>query len=237
MPVNDPLDQPADSPPDSDAPNGDDGIVGFGGNLEPDTLIEAYASGVFPWPIEGLPLPWFCPDPRAILEFSDLHIPRSLARERRRTKLRFTIDRAFPQVIRHCAKVPRPGQPGTWITPAMVKAYIRLHELRHAHSVEAWSDGKNGERLVGGIYGVDAGGTFAGESMFHLEPHASKLALLHLIDHLKARGAGWIDIQMLTPHLEALGAKEISRAEFLRKLSRAQREAKTRGLVLFDPKA
>jgi leucyl/phenylalanyl-tRNA--protein transferase len=209
----------------------DDGLVGFGGDLKPETLLAAYRNGVFPWPLgPDEPLPWFCPNPRAVLEFKNLHIPRSLARERRRTPLRFTIDQAFADVIRHCARVPRPGQPGTWITTEMVHAYTRLHELGHAHSVEAW----NGERLVGGIYGVDPGGAFAGESMFHLEPNASKLALLHLVDHLSAKGLEWIDIQMMTPHLEALGAREISRAEFLKKLSRALSDSKKKGLRLFD---
>jgi leucyl/phenylalanyl-tRNA--protein transferase len=210
----------------------DDGIVGFGGKLDPETLIEAYRNGVFPWPIEGLPLPWFCPNPRAILEFSDLHIPRSLQKARKLSNLRFTFDQSFPDVIRRCSKAPRPGQSGTWITPAMVKAYIRLHELGHAHSVEAW----DGQRLVGGIYGVDCGGIFAGESMFHTTPNASKLALLFLIEHLRSRASEWMDIQQLTPHMKALGAKEISRDEFLKKLFLAQQKRK-KGHPLFEPQA
>ena len=164
--------------------------------------------------MEDSPLPWFCPPERAILEREALHIPRSLAKARRNTQLEFTIDRDFKGVIAACSEVPRPGQNGTWITSDIEKAYLKFHELGHAHSVEAWKDGQ----LVGGLYGVDAGGSFAGESMFHTEPNASKLALLHLLDHLHSRGLDWMDIQMLTPHLEVLGAREIPRDEFLDRL-------------------
>jgi leucyl/phenylalanyl-tRNA--protein transferase len=124
-----------------------------------------------------------------------------------------------------CARVPRCGQPGTWITAEMQSAYSNFHRLGHAHSVEAWHDG----RLAGGVYGVDAGGAFAAESMFHLESHASNFALLHLIDHLMERGLDWLDIQVLSPHLASLGACEIERAEFLERLAATQR----RGLTLF----
>ena len=137
----------------------------------------------------------------------------------------FTIDRAFAEVIRFCSLVPRPGQDGTWITTQMQAAYTDFHRLGYAHSVEAWREGQ----LIGGMYGVDAGGAFAGESMFHLQPNASKLALLYMVDHLKHAGLDWIDVQMLTPHLAALGAREISRTEFLKKLAATRR----RGLVLF----
>lgn len=194
--------------------------------LSPERLLAAYAQGIFPWPQSRFgPIPWVSPDPRALLEFDRLHVPRSLRQQRARTTLRFSIDEAFPAVIAACARVARPGQGSTWITPAMEKAYVRLHELGHAHSVEAW----DGPKLAGGVYGVDAGGAFSGESMFHEAPNASKLALLHLIDHLRARGALWLDIQMLTPHLEALGAREIPRAEFLERLA----EARGLGLKLF----
>jgi leucyl/phenylalanyl-tRNA--protein transferase len=194
--------------------------------LAPENLLAAYAEGVFPWPnsLHG-PIPWACPDPRAILEFDRLHVPRSLRQERAKTKLRFSIDEAFPAVIAACARAYRPGQRSTWIIPAMERAYVKLHELGRAHSCEAWE----GDTLVGGVYGVDAGGAFAGESMFHDVPNASKLALLHLIEHLRARGALWLDIQQLTPHLKALGAREIPRAEFLRLLAAARR----RGAKLF----
>ena len=202
-----------------------EGIVAVGGDLHPDTLRLAYRQGIFPWPVEGLPLLWFSPAERAVLEFAALHIPRSLARARRRTALRFSLDRAFAQVIGACAETPRPGQDGTWITPQVRNAYVRLHRLGMAHSAEAWDAG----RLVGGVYGVDVDGAFAAESMFYRQPDASKLALLHLIEHLQHHGLDWIDVQVLTPHLERLGAKAISRDEFLSKLLHTRR----RGLRLF----
>ncbi|MBI5202420.1 MAG: leucyl/phenylalanyl-tRNA--protein transferase [Elusimicrobia bacterium] len=197
---------------------GSDGLVALGGDLEPETLLAAYSIGVFPWPHPGLPLPWFCPDPRAILEFDRLHLPRSLAAARRKGRFTFTIDRAFGAVINACRRVPRPGQRGEWLNASMEKAYVELHRRGAAHSAEAWL----GERLVGGLYGVESEGCFSGESMFHLEPDASKLALLHLADHLRGRGLGWMDIQMLTPHMERLGARELPRDEFLDLLEGAQ---------------
>lgn len=205
-----------------------DDIVALGGNLEPETLMQAYRSGVFPWPADDLPLLWFCPRERAILEFDALHLGASLARARRRTELRFTIDTAFHEVIRRCASEPRPGQDGTWITDDMIEAYGRLHDLDIAHSVEAW----RGEHLVGGVYGVDADGSFSAESMFYHEPYASRLALLHLIDHLRSGGATWIDIQVMTPHMERLGARNVPRREFLERL----RRTRARRLTLFQPR-
>ena len=202
-----------------------EGVVAVGGSPRPEYLLEAYHHGIFPWPIEGYPLLWFSPPVRAVLEFSALHVPRSLAREQRRTRLSFTIDAAFERVIRACAEVARAHESGTWITPDVIRGYCEFHRQGHAHSVEAWEGGE----LVGGLYGVDAGGAFAGESMFHLRPNASKLALLFLIEHLASRGLDWLDAQVLTPHLEALGARLIMRDEFLNKLARTQR----RGLKLF----
>jgi leucyl/phenylalanyl-tRNA---protein transferase len=202
-----------------------EGIVAYGGEPEPAFLLEAYRRGIFPWPADGYPLLWFSPPERAVLDFDELHVPRSLARERRRTRLAFTIDRAFERVIRACAGVERAHEKGTWINPRMIRGYSEFHRLGHAHSVEAWE----GDELVGGVYGVDAGGAFAGESMFRLRPNASKLALLHLVEHLRARGLRWLDIQVMTPHMEALGAKLIPREEFLGRLAREQ----GRGLKLF----
>jgi leucyl/phenylalanyl-tRNA--protein transferase len=191
-------------------------IVLFGGKLSAENLRRAYARGIFPWTIEGLPLPWFCPEKRAILEFSELHVPRSLRKEQKKQLFRFTIDAAFADVIKICAKIKRGDGEGTWITEEFIAAYTDLHEQGAAHSVEAWD--KETNELVGGLYGVDGGGVFAGESMFHFAPNASKLALLHLIEHLESRGANWFDVQVLTPHIEALGAREISRQTFLFKL-------------------
>ena len=201
-----------------------DGIVALGGPLTTTNLLRAYCRGIFPWPIDNI-VPWCCPEERGILEFNELHIPRRLARTR--LNFQFTIDRAFPQVISHCATVKRKHESGTWITGQMIRAYCELHRLGHAHSVEVWE----GTELVGGLYGVDAGGSFAGESMFSLRSNASKLALLFLIEHLKERGLDWIDIQMVSPHLEALGAKLVSRAKFLEKLAATQK----RNLTLFQP--
>lgn len=197
----------------------EDGIVAVGGEPRPPFLREAYARGIFPWPVDGYPLLWFCPAERGVLFFDALHVPRSVARERRRTRLRFTVDQAFDRVIEACARMERPGEDGTWITPAMVRGYREMHALGHAHSVEAWE----GDDLVGGIYGVDAGGAFGAESMFRLRPNASKLALLHLVDHLRERGAEWLDVQVMSPHLEALGARAVPRDEFLEMLAAARR--------------
>ena len=202
-----------------------DDIVAVGGALDPETLVRAYRHGIFPWPVEGLPLLWFCPRERAILEFADLHVGRSLARARRRSTLRFTVDAAFPAVIAACAESPRPGQESTWITPPILAAYTRLHALGVAHSVEAWQ----GDALVAGVYGVDVDGAFAAESMFHRESDASKLALLHLVDVLRAGGLDWLDVQVMTPHLERFGARTIPRREFLARLARTR----ARGLRAF----
>jgi leucyl/phenylalanyl-tRNA--protein transferase len=195
-----------------------DDVVAVGGDLDARRLIAAYRRGIFPWPVEGLPLLWFCPRERAVLRFDDLHVGATLARIRRRTTLRFTVDQAFAEVIQACAAVPRPGQDSTWITADMLVAYVGLHRRGVAHSVEAWRD----DRLVGGLYGVDAEGAFCAESMFHLEANASKLVLLHLVDHLRARGLDWIDIQVMTPHLERLGARIVPREEFLALLARTR---------------
>jgi leucyl/phenylalanyl-tRNA--protein transferase len=214
--------------PDPRAANYGD-IVALGGNLLPENLIGAYRLGIFPWPVENCPLPWFCPRERAILEWDDLHVPRRLAQFRRRSPYRFTIDAAFPRVVLNCALVPRAGEDGTWITREVFDAYCELHHRGQAHSVEAWEN----DELVGGVYGVDAGGAFAGESMFYLRPNASKLALLFLFDQLHARGLDWLDIQVLTPHMERLGAKLISRDAFLDKLA----ATRARGLILFPTEA
>ena len=195
-----------------------DGIVALGGPLTTTNLLRAYRRGIFPWPINEYVLPWCCPEERGILDFNELHIPRRLARTRQTSTFQFTIDRAFPQVITHCATVKRQHESGTWITRQMIGAYCELHRQRHAHSVEVWE----GTELVGGLYGVDACGSFSGESMFSLRSNASNLALLFLVEHLKERGLDWIDIQMVTPHLEALGAKAVSRADFLAKLIATQ---------------
>jgi leucyl/phenylalanyl-tRNA--protein transferase len=209
--------------PDPRSARGD--IVAVGDDLRVATLREAYRRGIFPWPHEELPLPWFSPRRRTILLFDELHVGRSLRKARKQSPFAFTIDRDFRGVIAGCSAAPRPGQDGTWIAPDIAAAYTALHDAGDAHSVEVWE----GEELVGGLYGVDAGGLFTGESMFHRRPDASKLALLFLIDHLRARGAAWLDCQVMTPHMEQLGARQIPRSRFLDLLA----ETQARALTLF----
>ena len=194
-------------------------IIGFGGEMSVENLRAAYRRGIFPWAIEGLPLPWFCPEIRAVLEFSELHIPKSLKKAWKNSEYNFTIDRNFRSVIENCSRIERAHEKGTWITKDFIESYTKFHQSGDAHSVEVWDESGN---LVGGLYGVDASGVFCGESMFYQKSNASKLALLFLIEHLKSRGATWLDTQVMTPHFEALGAKEIDREQFLDKLERTQ---------------
>ncbi|MBL7714036.1 MAG: leucyl/phenylalanyl-tRNA--protein transferase [Bdellovibrionales bacterium] len=211
----------------------DDGLLAIGGQMDIESLTLAYRNGIFPWPIEGLPLPWFSPPKRAILRLDGILIGRSLKRAlKNASDLRFTLNRDFEQVIQNCAVMKRPGQKGTWITRALKDAYVNAHRAGIAHSVEVWSlnpaagaasDEKSGNaELVGGIYGMEVDGAFSAESMFYKRPYASKLALWVLSDLLRAQGCPWIDIQMMTPHLEAMGAVEISRDLFLDELARVQ---------------
>jgi leucyl/phenylalanyl-tRNA--protein transferase len=201
-------------------------VVSFGTPLTVANVREAYLKGIFPWYTEGIPLPWHCPEKRAILDFEDLRVPRSLEKARRSSTLTFTIDQDFSGVIRACSRAYRPRQRGTWITPEFERVFTDLYKRGMAHSIEG--RGADGE-LVGGLYGVDAGGVFCGESMFFTRPNASKLALLFLIDHLRSRGSTWLDSQVTTPHMAALGAKEITRDEFLNRLAQTQ----SRNLKLF----
>jgi leucyl/phenylalanyl-tRNA--protein transferase len=205
-------------------------VVSFGDPLTQENLRDAYRKGIFPWHMEGVPLPWYCPERRAILRFKDLHVTRSLEKERRKGKFTFTIDKDFRRVIMECSLSPREGQKGTWITKEFIEAFTALHDSGIAHSVEAWDAEGN---LAGGLYGVDAGGVFCGESMFYRQPNASKLSLLFLIDHMKKRGSTWLDAQVMTPHMQALGAREIGRKEFMRRL----KETQGFDLNLFDTKA
>jgi leucyl/phenylalanyl-tRNA---protein transferase len=200
-------------------------VIAIGDDLSVEILRDAYRHGIFPWPHEGLPLPWFSPRRRTLLFFDELHTGRSLEKARRNSALTFTIDRDFAGVIAACAAAPRKDQDGTWIAPRIIDAYTALHRAGDAHSVEAW----DGQELVGGLYGVDSGGAFTGESMFHRRPNASKLAFLFLIDHLRERGAAWLDCQVSTPHMTALGARQIPRSRFLDLLA----EAQAAGLTLF----
>ena len=196
----------------------EDGLLCIGGNLEVETLLEAYRNGIFPWPHEGYPMLWFSPLQRGVLDFSELHIPARLSRMKRNSGVEITFDRDFARVISSCRNSPRAHEAGTWILPAMEKAYLDFHAAGYAHSVEAWRDGN----LVGGLYGVFVEGVFSGESMFYLEPNASKLCLLALIERLQSIGLNWMDTQMVTPVVESLGGKLISRDEYLTRLKEAQ---------------
>lgn len=190
------------------------GLVGVGGDLRPEWLLDAYRHGVFPWFSDGYPVCWWSPDPRAVFELDGLHVSRRLRRTIRQGKFTITINRDFAGVIRGCAD--RPGD-GNWITADMLEAYETLHQLGHAYSVEAWCEGT----LAGGIYGVAIGGFFAGESMFTRRRDASKAALAFLVDRLYQRGYQLFDIQFVTDHTRRLGAVEIPRADYLSRLRKA----------------
>ncbi|CAN5218948.1 leucyl/phenylalanyl-tRNA--protein transferase [soil metagenome] len=194
-----------------------DAPLARGGDLLPETLVDAYAHGVFPWPDAHGTLLWWSPDPRAVIPLDGLRVSRSLRRTLRRGGLACSVDRAFARVARACAD--RPGE-ATWIRPEMVAAYTRLHELGVAHSVEVWDPAGT---LVGGLYGVAVGGAFTGESMFHRVGDASKVALVHLVERLRAGGFELLDAQLQTPHLASLGAVEVPRARFLDRLTDAVR--------------
>jgi leucyl/phenylalanyl-tRNA--protein transferase len=192
----------------------DSGLVAMGGDLRPRRLLEAYRRGVFPWYDEDGPICWWSPDPRAIFELDQFHFSRRFRRTLASGRFTFTINGDFPGVMRGCAHRP---EEGTWITPEMIRAYGQLHQLGHAHSVEAWWDGEP----AGGIYGVALGGFFAGESMFTRVTDGSKAALAFLVHHLRKRGFQLFDIQFLTEHTVRLGAVEIPRTEYLLRLRRA----------------
>ncbi len=189
------------------APNG---LLAFGGDLSPTRLLAAYRHGIFPWFSAGESILWWSPDPRCVLRTERLHIHRSLRRQLRGQHWRVSVDHAFEQVIRACA-APRAGDSGSWIVPAMIDAYVQLHRLGHAHSVEVWDDA----RLAGGIYGVAVGRLFCGESMFSAESGGSKVALIALARLLHGWDFPLIDAQVSNPHLLGLGALELPRATFL----------------------
>jgi leucyl/phenylalanyl-tRNA---protein transferase len=189
----------------------DDGLLAVGGDLSPERLVLAYENGIFPWTSEGAPLLWWSPAPRFVLFPEELHVGRTLRKLGRRPPYRLSLDEAFAEVIRKCAATPRPGQHGTWIRKDIQAAYIELHRLGIAHSVEAW----DGDVLAGGLYGVALGSVFCGESMFAHRQDASKLAFVALVEQLRAWGFSLIDCQVHTEHLERFGAREIERDEFL----------------------
>ena len=224
----------------------EDGLLAVGGDLSVQRLLLAYRHGIFPWYTQGDPILWWSPDPRMILTPQALHRSRRLKRTLRQDVFRVTMDQAFARVIRACATVPRPKQDAeretgaacaaddrpqhsrddTWITEEMEAAYIELHRLGYAHSVEAW----HGDTLAGGLYGVSLGGAFFGESMFSRRSNASKVALATAMAHFEAWGIELVDCQVANAHLARLGAYEVPRRQFLRMLERALRAKTRRGV-------
>jgi leucyl/phenylalanyl-tRNA--protein transferase len=222
MPIFRLVDEPIFPPPDYADPSG---LLAVGGDLSKERLLEAYRLGIFPWYSDDQPLLWWSPDPRLVLDLKDFMISRSLRKTLKKAIFQITFDHAFEQVIQACAVVPRTAQNGTWITEEMQEAYINLHGLGYAHSVESWFGGE----LVGGLYGVSLGKAFFGESMFHLKTDASKVALATLVEKLKSWDFHFIDSQMTTEHMIRLGAKELPRRIFLKRLQLALRQPTKRG--------
>ena len=190
------------------------GLLAAGADLSPARLIAAYRRGIFPWSSANQPLFWWSPDPRMVLFPEEIKVSRSLRKTLRNADYTVRLDTAFDRVIAACASTPRAGQDGTWITMEMQVAYLRLHSLGYAHSVETW----RGDKLVGGLYGIAMGRAFFGESMFAHATDASKIAVAHLCRYLAARGFGIIDCQMETAHLASLGARPIPRTDFCARL-------------------
>ncbi|CAB0150018.1 Leucyl/phenylalanyl-tRNA--protein transferase [Pseudidiomarina piscicola] len=196
------------------------GLLAIGGDLHPDRLINAYRNGIFPWFSDDTPPLWWSPDPRAVFTPESMHESRSMKRFRQRTELQVTLNSDFSQVIAACADIHEQGAEGTWITPELEAAFNRLHQLGHAHSVEVWQD----KTLVGGMYGVAIGTVFCGESMFHRQTNASKLALFVFAQHFFGAGGEMLDAQVANPHLSRLGMHEIPRQQFLHLLRTTQQD-------------
>ena len=195
----------------------ENGLLAIGGDLDPETLLLAYSQGIFPWPVDDDgEITWFSPPERTVLFLDRVRVPKSLEKERRRRQYVFGINSNFETVIDGCRKSLRPYQFGTWITSEMRQAYVRLNRLGYAHSIECYSDQQPESKPIGGLYGVSIGGMFAGESMYYLEPNASKLSLWFLIERLAALGVPWIDCQQMTPLLASFGAVTIDRADFVK---------------------
>ena len=207
-----------------------DGLLAIGGDLTVKRLLTAYQKGIFPWYNENQPILWWSPDPRAVLFPEQLKVSKSLRRTIRKQMFTVTFDKAFAEVIQACAE-PRPYQNGTWISNEMREAYIRLHKLGHAHSVECWQN----DKLVGGLYGIAIGQVFFGESMFSRVTDASKVGFVYLVRHLQAHTYHLIDCQVSSAHLESLGASDIDRHEFIRLLTRYCQKQGWEGDWVIDP--
>ncbi len=189
----------------------EEGVVAIGGDLSPERLMLAYQSGIFPWFNENDPIVWWSPDPRYVLYPEKVHVSTSMKRSIRKKEFKITYNQDFEGVIEQCKKISRKGQSGTWITDPMKAAYIQLFQLGYAKSVEAWKDNE----LAGGMYGVDLGDIFCGESMFSRVSNASKAALIHFMNDFQSQGGRLLDCQVYSDHLASLGAEEISRNDFL----------------------
>ncbi len=192
-----------------------DGLLAIGGDLSTERLLLAYRNGIFPWYEGDVPM-WWCPNPRFVLFPQELKVSKSMHQLLKKNAFDFTMNKAFAQVIHHCKQTSRQGQDGTWITNDVELSYLRLHEEGFAHSAEAWKDGK----LVGGLYGLKLGNIFFGESMFSHQSNASKYAFIKLVTHLQKQGVQLIDCQVYTEHLETLGARMISRTDFIARLAK-----------------
>jgi leucyl/phenylalanyl-tRNA--protein transferase len=206
------------------------GLLAVGGDLRPERVVLAYRQGIFPWYSEGRPILWWCPAPRFVLLPDELHVGRTLRRAIKRSELRITLDTDFPAVIGRCAEAERAGQRGTWITDDVRAAFTELHRRGLAHSVEAW----DGDRLVGGLYGLALGSVFFGESMFADAPDASKIAFVRLVDQLRAWGFDLIDCQVHTSHLERFGARYVAIEEFMARLHEGVAKASRVGRWAFE---
>lgn len=202
-----------------------DGLLAVGGNLHIETLLQAYSKGIFPWYDKSSPILWWSPDPRMVLFPNEMKVSKSLKQIIKANKFECRFDTNFEKVIIKCSEVPRKDQGGTWITNEMIDAYNRLHEAGYAHSIETYYD----KKLVGGLYGVSLGGSFFGESMFHTMANASKVALYHLVNHVMKWNFDLIDVQVPTEHLESLGAREITRKEFVNLLETSLKKPTRKG--------
>ncbi len=196
----------------------EDGLVAVGGDLAPESIVLAYKSGIFPWPIHERLLAWFAPPERGVLFLDEFHISRRLGEQLKKHSFDVAVDRDFVGVISHCAEVKNRGdQDGTWITSGMIEAYTQLFEMGIAHSFESYRDGE----LVGGLYGVQIGSYFAAESSFYRHTNASKIAMVTLVDYLRSKNIAWFDCQVITPFSASFGARPVPRKEFMKMLKRA----------------
>ena len=202
-----------------------EGIVAVGGNLSPGMLLSAYRQGIFPWYANDDPILWWSPDPRCVILPQDLHVSKSMRKILKHDILRVSLDTCFSEVVASCQTIPRKNQGGTWITEEMREAYKKLHDLGFAHSIEVW----DGKMLVGGLYGLSLGHCFFGESMFSRVSNASKVALIRLMEILIELEFELFDCQIYSPHLDTIGATQITRDEFLRRLKKSLRAETVRG--------